>query len=103
MELLRFWKIPPRSLVVDDAERNASLVIGGIMTRRIQPRAHNHGHYRGHLRVGNVTAAAPSCMVVITQFVIEWVRVRIPSKAWIYLRENKSDFRLKWIPVSKEK
>ncbi|GFV19983.1 hypothetical protein TNCV_951611 [Trichonephila clavipes] len=33
------------------------------------------------------------------RFVIEWVR--IPSKAWMYLRrEKKSDFRLQWFPVS---
>ncbi|GFT78997.1 hypothetical protein TNCV_3093761 [Trichonephila clavipes] len=37
------------------------------------------------------------------RFVIEWARVRIPSKAWIYLREKNSDFRLKWIPVSNGK
>ncbi|GFT47150.1 hypothetical protein TNCV_3747941 [Trichonephila clavipes] len=37
------------------------------------------------------------------QLVIEWVRVRIPSKAWIYLLEKKLDFRLKKIPVSNGK
>ncbi|GFV39111.1 hypothetical protein TNCV_106871 [Trichonephila clavipes] len=36
-----------------------------------------------------------------TRLVMEWVRIL--SKAWVYLREKKSDFRLKWIPVSKEK
>ncbi|GFW13864.1 hypothetical protein TNCV_2097451 [Trichonephila clavipes] len=38
-----------------------------------------------------------------TRLVIEWARVRILNKAWMYLREKKSDFRLKWIPVSNGK
>ncbi|GFX76697.1 hypothetical protein TNCV_664051 [Trichonephila clavipes] len=36
-----------------------------------------------------------------TQFVIEWARVRIPNKAWVYLREkvglsSEMDSRLEW-------
>ncbi|GFY20166.1 hypothetical protein TNCV_2148591 [Trichonephila clavipes] len=38
-----------------------------------------------------------------TPLVIEWARVRIPNKAWMYLRAKKSDFRLKWIPISNGK
>ncbi|GFV67015.1 hypothetical protein TNCV_357011 [Trichonephila clavipes] len=35
-----------------------------------------------------------------TRLVIDRVRVRILSKSWMYLRKKKSDFHLKWIPVS---
>ncbi|GFV10113.1 hypothetical protein TNCV_3660651 [Trichonephila clavipes] len=38
-----------------------------------------------------------------TRLVIDSLRVRIPSKVWTYLREKKSDSRLKLIPVSKGK
>ncbi|GFW39339.1 hypothetical protein TNCV_1833241 [Trichonephila clavipes] len=48
-------------------------------------------------------ATPPSMVVVDTRPEIEWVQVRIPNKAWMYfLREKKSDFHLKWIPVLKE-
>ncbi|GFV74909.1 hypothetical protein TNCV_1041471 [Trichonephila clavipes] len=38
-----------------------------------------------------------------TRLVFEWAHVRIPNKAWMYLQEKMSDFRLKWIPVSNGK
>ncbi|GFY18570.1 hypothetical protein TNCV_2397951 [Trichonephila clavipes] len=47
--------------------------------------------------------AAPPSMVDDTRLVIGGARVRIPSKVWMYLRDQKSDFRLQWIPVSKGK
>ncbi|GFX73637.1 hypothetical protein TNCV_1264061 [Trichonephila clavipes] len=38
------------------------------------------------------------------RLVAEWVRVRLPSKTWLYLlREKSRSLRLKWIPVSKGK
>ncbi|GFW17551.1 hypothetical protein TNCV_2651091 [Trichonephila clavipes] len=37
------------------------------------------------------------------QFVTKWARVRVPNKAWKFLREKKSDFCLKCIPVSSGK
>ncbi|GFX43242.1 uncharacterized protein TNCV_2389501 [Trichonephila clavipes] len=46
----------------------------------------------------NIASPPSQYGVYDTRFVIEWVR--IPNKVWLYLRKKKSDFRLKWIPVS---
>ncbi|GFV67607.1 hypothetical protein TNCV_4622871 [Trichonephila clavipes] len=37
------------------------------------------------------------------RLVIKRTQVRVQNKAWMHLREKKSDFHLKWIPVSNGK
>ncbi|GFT95951.1 hypothetical protein TNCV_312681 [Trichonephila clavipes] len=69
------------------------------LTKGVQPKTHRT-HHRN-----NLSTAIRSTQYggYDTPLVIEWARVRIPNKAWMYLQVKNSDFRLKWIPVSNGK